>query len=106
MDEGEGLSEDAPEGKTPSAPERKTPATYLRTGTRDASRERFVPPEKESEMIFEIQKEIINAWIEDPDHPATEAYRNALELYAQLNDSEFAYVSELQNIYDETRCFF
>jgi hypothetical protein len=29
-----------------------------------------------------------------------------LELYAQLNDSEFAYVSELQGIYDETRCFF
>jgi hypothetical protein len=29
-----------------------------------------------------------------------------LELYAQLNDSEFAYVSELQGFYDETRCFF
>jgi hypothetical protein len=29
-----------------------------------------------------------------------------LELYAQLNDSEFAYVTELQDIYDQTRCFF
>ncbi len=29
-----------------------------------------------------------------------------MELYAQLNDSEFAYASELQGIYDETRCFF
>jgi hypothetical protein len=106
MDEGEELSKDASESKTPAAPERKIPATSLRTGARGASRERFVPPEKESEMIFEMQKQIINALIEDPDHPATEAYRNALELYVQLNDSEFAYVSELQNIYDETHCFF
>jgi hypothetical protein len=29
-----------------------------------------------------------------------------LELYAQLNDFEFAYVSELQGTYDATRCFF
>jgi hypothetical protein len=52
------------------------------------------------------QKDVISAWIDDPDHPANETCRYSLELYAQLNDSEFAYVSELQDIYDETRCFF
>ncbi len=52
------------------------------------------------------QKDVISAWIDDPDHPANETCRYSLELYAQLNDSEFAYVSELQGIYNETRCFF
>lgn len=32
--------------------------------------------------------------------------RHVLELYAQLNDSEFLYVTDLQNTYDEARCFF
>jgi hypothetical protein len=62
--------------------------------------------EREGERIFKAQKEVISAWIADPDHPANETYRYPLELYAQLNDSEFAYVSELQGIYDETCCFF
>ncbi len=86
MDEDEGASEEAGESKTPTAPKPKTPFTSFRTGGRSTSRERFVPPEREGEMIFEIQKEMINAWIEDPDHPATETYRNALELYAQLTE--------------------
>jgi hypothetical protein len=32
--------------------------------------------------------------------------RHVLELYVQLNDSEFSYVTDPQLIYDETRCFF
>ncbi len=34
------------------------------------------------------------------------ACRHTLELYAQLTDSEFLYVSDLQSTYDEARCFF
>jgi transposase InsO family protein len=49
---------------------------------------------------------MIDDWIDDPDHPLTEAARHSLELYGQLNDSEFAYVTELQGVYDQTRCFF
>jgi hypothetical protein len=38
---------------------------------------------------------------------ATEECRHALELYVQLNDdSEFSYVTDLQLLYDEARCFF
>ncbi len=53
-------------------------------------------PETEGEKLFRMQKELISSWIHDPDHPADETCRSALELYVQLNDSEFAYVSELQ----------
>ena len=49
---------------------------------------------------------MISDWIDDPDHPVTEAAHHSLELYGQLNDSEFAYVTELQGVYDQTRCFF
>jgi hypothetical protein len=96
------------ESRTPSALSREEipPAPSARTGSKSASRVRMASPERKEEKIFKTQKEIIVAWIEDPDHPATDACRYPLELYAQLNDSEFAYVSELQSIYDETRCFF
>jgi hypothetical protein len=77
-----------------------------RTSLTSATRTRIPPPETEGEKIFRTQKELISSWINDPDHPADETCRYVLELYAQLNDSEFAYVSELQSIYDETRCFF
>ncbi len=56
--------------------------------------------------MFRAQKELISSWIIDSDHPADETCRYVFELHVQLNDSEFAYVSELQSIYDETRCFF
>jgi hypothetical protein len=52
MDEDERVSEDAGESKTPAAPERKAPATSLRTSGGNIPRERFLPPEKEREMIF------------------------------------------------------
>jgi hypothetical protein len=104
------------EKRTESRAESKTPVTLTRddlpprlsarTGSRSASRIRLASPERKEDNVFRTQKEIITAWIEDPDHPASDACRYPLELYAQLNDSEFAYVSELQSIYDETRCFF
>ncbi len=55
---------------------------------------------------FKYQQATISGWINDPDHEATEECRHVLELYAQLNDSEFLYVTDLQLIYDEARCFF
>ena len=73
---------------------------------RASARFKSASPEREKEADFMEQKDIISAWIDDPDHPANETCRYSLELYAQLNDSEFAYVSELQGIYDEARCFF
>jgi hypothetical protein len=56
---------------------------------------------------YKSQRAIISAWINDPDQSAvTEDCRHVLELYAQLTESEFSYVLDLQTIYDETRCFF
>jgi hypothetical protein len=52
------------------------------------------------------QKDIIDKWIDDEDHPITEQERHPLELYAQLTDDEFLYVQELQRVYDESRCYF
>jgi hypothetical protein len=63
-------------------------------------------PANEEARRFKQQKEIISAWIDDPHHVATDTCRHILELYAQLNDSEFSYVSDLHLVYDETRCFF
>jgi hypothetical protein len=57
-------------------------------------------------LQFRKQQEIITAWIEDPKHTAPATCRHVLELYAQLNDSEFLYVTDLQTTYDEARCFF
>ncbi len=96
------------EGKTPDAPPRakKPPTASIRASQRSVTRARFPSPEREKDGELRMQKELISAWIDDPDHPATETCRYSLELYAQLNDSEFAYVTELQVIYDETRCFF
>jgi hypothetical protein len=110
--------EDNEENRTESRAESKTPVTLTstrddlpsrpatRTGSRSAPHTRLASPERKEDKVFRTQKEIITAWIEDPDHPASDACRYPLELYAQLNDSEFAYVSELLSIYDETRCFF
>jgi hypothetical protein len=52
------------------------------------------------------QKDMIDKWIEDEDHPITKQERHPLELYAQLTDDEFLYVQELQRVYDESRCYF
>ncbi len=93
-DEGEGEEKRA-ESRTPvtltrdDLPSRPS----ARTTSRSASRTRLVSPERKEARVFKTQKEIITAWIEDPDHPANDACRYPLELYAQLNDSEFAYVS-------------
>ena len=101
-------SKSAEDSKTPDAPLRakKPSAASISAGGRRAARARFSSPEREKDAEIRTQREVISAWIDDPDHPATETCRYALELYAQLNDSEFAYVSELQVIYDKARCFF
>ena len=102
----EGETEEGRDKTPESRSASRTPAAPLRTGARSTSRTRQVSPEREIERVFRAQKDLIQEWIDDPHHPATETYRHALELYAQLNDSEFAYVTELQEIYDQTRCFF
>jgi hypothetical protein len=101
-------SKSAEDSKTPDAPLRakKPSAASISAGGRRAARARFSSPEREKDAEIRTQRETISAWIDDPDHPATETCRYSLELYAQLNDSEFAYVSELQVIYDEAHCFF
>jgi hypothetical protein len=63
-------------------------------------------PAQMEEIKFKKQQEILTSWIDDPRHAANAACRHSLELYAQLNDSEFLYVSDLQSTYDEARCFF
>jgi hypothetical protein len=58
------------------------------------------------EIKFRKQQETITTWIKDPRHVADATCRHILELYAQLNDSEFLYVCDFQSTYDEARCFF
>jgi hypothetical protein len=84
----------------------RTPDAPIKTIARTASRTRQASPEREDDKLVRRQKEMISDWIDDPDHPVTEAAHHSLELYGQLNDSEFAYVTELQGVYDQTRCFF
>jgi hypothetical protein len=69
---------------------------------------RLLPETPETMLArkFKHQQTIISRWIDDPDHEATEDCRHALELYAQLNDSEFLHFTDLRLIYDEARCFF
>jgi hypothetical protein len=63
-------------------------------------------PARLEQIKFQRQQAVIKTWIDDPQHAAAPTCRHALELYAQLNDSEFLYVSDLQSTYDEARCFF
>ena len=63
-------------------------------------------PANAEEQKFRKQKALIDDWVADARHPATDTCRHILELYAQLNDSEFSYVSDLHLVYDEARCFF
>ena len=75
------------------SPPPKTPASRALAGG---------TPAIEEARKFKQQMEVITTWIEDPHHVATDACRHILELYAQLNDSEFSYVSDLHLVYDET----
>ena len=90
------------DGEKDGSPERK-PATE-----RTPSARLKVPatPANAEEQKFRQQKALIDEWVADKRHPATETCRHILELYAQLNDSEFSYVSDLHLVYDEARCFF
>ena len=63
-------------------------------------------PARMEQLKFLKQQKVITGWVNDPRHTADAACRHALELYAQLTDSEFLYVSDLQSTYDEARCFF
>ncbi len=63
-------------------------------------------PARLEQLKFQGQQAVIKAWIDDPRHTADITCRHSLELYAQLTDSEFLYVSDLQSTYDEARCFF
>jgi hypothetical protein len=58
-------------------------------------------PARLEELKFKKQQEILTSWIDDPRHAADATCRHALELYAQLNDSEFLYVSDQQSNDDE-----
>ena len=62
--------------------------------------------ETKEEKANRQQKNMIDTWVEDEDHPVTETDRRPLELYAHLTDDEFIYVQELQRVYDESRCYF
>ena len=109
IEEEDGGKTDLDESSTPAPPSRtRNPKTIIRALVGAAKSSLPVPstPEIETARKDKNQKTIISAWIDDPDHYATEECRHVLELYAQLTDSEFSYVSDLQIIYDETRCFF
>jgi hypothetical protein len=86
---------------TEESPRRTAPPKTARSGETP-----FAPPATPArleEIKFKRQREIITSWVDDPRHAADASCRHALELYAQLNDSEFLY---LQTTYDEARCFF
>jgi hypothetical protein len=52
------------------------------------------------------QKEMMDAWIRDPQNPIQDKDRPILELYSQLTEDELVYVHELQKCYDEAHCYF
>ncbi len=72
------------------------------TTKRDQKRSSWNPPREKSARH---QRDIIDKWVDDDDHPITEQERHSLELYAQLTDDEFLHVQELQRVYDESRCY-
>jgi hypothetical protein len=93
-----------PLDKEEGSPERTSSAKT----TRGSETSSFPPatPARLEETKFKKQQDILTSWIDDPRHAADAACRHSLELYAQLNDSEFLYVCDLQVTYDEARCFF
>jgi hypothetical protein len=105
-EESSSTSANKSERTLPSAPFRgRDPRSSIRALS-GAAKNVPTTPEVEMTRKYKNQKNIIQAWIDDPQHIATEDCRHVLELYAQRTDSEFSYVSDLQSIYDETRCFF
>jgi hypothetical protein len=80
VEDGEGLEVTRAESKTPATLTRgeKPPRSSIRTSLKSTSRIRMASPEREGERIFKTQKEIISAWIADPDHPANETCRYPL----------------------------
>jgi hypothetical protein len=114
--EEDGEQTDRDESSTPDTKtERSAPAPPIRTrdpkaairalaGAAESAR---LPPTTPEVRKYKNQRSIISAWIDDPQQTAiNEDCRHVLELYAQLTDSEFSYVSDLQAVHDETRCFF
>jgi hypothetical protein len=93
-----------PIDETEGSPDRITTARPSAPSSRTPS----VPdtPARLEQIKFQRQQTVITTWIADPRHAADVTCRHALELYAQLTDSEFLYVSDLQSTYDEARCFF
>jgi hypothetical protein len=98
---------DLDDARTPPAKtDGRTSTHSARAGGPRSMRSLPETPEMLMARKFKYQQATISGWINDPDHEATEECRHVLELYAQLNDSEFLYVTDLQLIYDEARCFF
>jgi hypothetical protein len=94
-------SADTTEGSPERTKTAEPPARSLETPA--------IPPEtpaRMEEIKFKRQQDVITSWIKDPRHVADATCRHVLELYAQLNDSEFLYVRDLQSTYDEARYFF
>ena len=94
-------SVDAPE-ETPSRTAKEKPPGRC-SGT---SLLQPATPARLEALRFKRQQATITAWIDDSRHVANDTCRHVLELYSQLNDSEFLYVTDLQVTYDEARCFF
>jgi hypothetical protein len=71
---------------------------------------RFTTPARAASIrpagIQRRQKDMLDAWIADPQNPLQDKDRPMMELYSQLTEDEFVYVHELQKCYDESRCFF
>ena len=87
----EPLEGETKEDETPRTTRFTTPARAA--GVRPADAQRW-------------QKELLDAWIADPQNPLQDKDRPMMELYCQLTEDEFVYVHELQKCYDESRCFF
>ena len=96
------LIEPLDKGEDEQSPDTRTRADRTPSSRAMASE----TPANEEARKFRKQREMIDDWISDTRHPANDTCRHVLELYVQLNDSEFSYVSDLHLVYDEARCFF
>ncbi len=86
-----------PVDETEGSPERSTKARPSTTAGTPSVPE---TPARLEQMKFQRQQRVITTWVDDPRHAADATCRHVLELYAQLTDSEFLYVSDLQSTYD------
>jgi hypothetical protein len=87
----EPLEGEVKEEETPRTTRFTTPARSASTRPADVQRK---------------QREMLDAWIADPQNPLQDKDRPMMELYCQLTEDELVYVHELQKCYDESRCFF